>query len=47
MIKLSVQDDSLKKVYHSMMLYGTQSPKKKRGKEEEGIALMASPLVRV
>ena len=47
MIKLSVQDDSLKKVYHSMMLYGVRSLRKRGGKEEEIIALMASLLVRI
>ena len=37
MVKLSVQDDSLEKVYHSMMLYGVRSLTKRRGKEEEAI----------
>ena len=47
MIKLSVQDDSLKRVYHSIMLYGVQSLTKIRGKEEEIIALIAMPLERI
>ena len=45
-MKLSAQDDSLKKVYHSMMLYGVRSLTKRIGKEEKTIALMVSPLVR-
>ena len=45
--KTTVQEDSLKKVYHSMMLYGVLSLTKTTGKEEETIALMALPLVRI
>ena len=46
-IKLSMQDNYLKRVYHSMMLYGVRSLTKRRGREEETIALMALPLVRI
>ena len=41
MVEPSVQDDSLKKVYHSMMLYVVRSQTKRTGKEEKTIALMA------
>ena len=36
-----------KKVYHSKMFYSVRSLKKRREKQEETIALMASPLVQI
>ena len=47
-VKISAQDEPLKKVYHSMMLSGEWFPTKGRGnKEEEIIPLMAWQLVRI